>query len=170
MSTSFATISVGVKNASDEQLGNTKLDRAIHLVVNGRAEIVEADDSRIVRSMGVNLPFPKVIRLLKYIKVPFSTGEQIFSKAGVLERDNYTCGYCGKTRAQGAVLTHDHILPRSRGGKDEWMNAITACTQCNSFKAARLPEEAGMTLLFEPKIPMKIYFHGGKKKNKNIKL
>lgn len=161
------TATVSVLNASYEALGSTKLNRAMNLVVHGKAEIVEADESRIVRSMGQTFSFPKVIRLLKYVHVPFTYSEEYFSRNGVLRRDNFTCGYCGKTAAEkGVVLTHDHILPRSRGGRDEWMNAITACQKCNSLKADKTPEEANMTLLFEPTIPMRIYFRSGKPRQK----
>lgn len=160
----FAARPVEVLNASFEALGATKMDRAISLVLRGDAEIVESDESRIVRSMGQSLPFPKIIRLLRYVKVPFTYAEEFFSRAGVLRRDKHTCGYCGKTQAEvGAAMTHDHILPRSKGGRDEWMNAITACLKCNNKKADRTPEEAGMPLLFQPTVPMKIYYRSGKK-------
>lgn len=165
----FAARPVEVLNASFEALGATKMDRAISLVLRGDAEIVESDESRIVRSMGHNLPFPKVIRLLRYVKVPFTYAEEFFSRAGVLRRDKHTCGYCGKKAADGLTMTHDHIVPRSKGGPDSWMNAITACTKCNSKKADRTPEEAGMPLLFQPSIPMRIYFRSDKKPRQSKK-
>ena len=59
-----------------------------------------------------------------------------------MHRDNYTCQYCGKK----SELTIDHIIPRSRGGKDEWDNVAVACLRCNVSKGARTPKEAGMTL------------------------
>lgn len=164
---SFAAISVGVMNASFENLGNTKLDRAIQLVVSGRAVVEEAVDGKFISSVGgKSIPYPKIIRLLTYLKVPFTYSEEFFTKQGVLKRDNHTCGYCRKTSAEGAKLTHDHIIPSSRGGTNTWMNAITACTSCNGKKADRTPEEAEMPLLFQPTIPYKIYFNSGKKHKK----
>lgn len=166
----FAARPVEVLNASFEALGATKMDRAISLVLRGDAEIVESDESRIVRSMGQSLPFPKVIRLLRYIKVPFVYAEEFFSRAGVLRRDKHTCGYCGKSTAEsGLTMTWDHIVPRSKGGADSWMNAITACIKCNSKKADRTPEEAGMPLLFQPTVPMKIYYKSGKKAKRKVR-
>jgi 5-methylcytosine-specific restriction endonuclease McrA len=167
----IATYSVSVLNASYEGLGSTKLDRALNLVIHGKAEIVEYVEGREIRSMsGMMFNLPKVIRLLKYVRVPFHYSEEYFSKGGVLRRDNFTCGYCGKGAANGLTMTHDHILPKSRGGQDTWMNAITACTKCNSKKADRTPEEANMPLLFQPEVPMRIYFKSEKprrrKKNK----
>ncbi len=42
--------------------------------------------------------------------------------------------------------TIDHVLPRSRGGTDDPENLVTACRPCNTRKANRTPEEAGMTV------------------------
>jgi 5-methylcytosine-specific restriction endonuclease McrA len=151
-------------NATYELLGAAKLSRALALVIEGRAVIEKYDDTRMVRSMGIDFPLPKVIRLLKALKVPFYISEEYFSRKGLLERDKHRCGYCG-----GRATTHDHIVPKSQGGRDEWMNAIAACTKCNSRKANRTPQEAGMPLLFEPTIPTKIYLRGEKKPRKKNK-
>lgn len=143
---------VAVLNASYEQLGSTKLGRAIALVMRGEAVIQEADDSRLVRSSDLEYPWPLVIRMLRFIKVPFVVAPQHWSKHGVLKRDNHACGYCGKT-----ANTVDHILPQSRGGRDTWENTVAACSPCNSEKADRTPEEAGMTLWTTPEVPMRVY-------------
>ena len=46
------------------------------------------------------------------------------------------------------------MIPRSRGGKTTWENIVTACGDpCNSTKANRTPEEAGMKLLRKPVKP-----------------
>lgn len=148
---------VEVENASHEKLGNARLARAIAMVLSNEAIIVESDESRIIRTAnGTNLPFPLVIRLLNYIKVPFYTADEPFSRTGVLRRDNHTCGYCGKKSGDG--MTWDHIIPRSQGGEDSWTNAICACFKCNNKKGARTPQEANMALLWEPKIPTRLYF------------
>jgi hypothetical protein len=52
-------------------------------------------------------------------------------------------------------LTRDHITPLSRGGKDTWMNVVTACRHCNGLKRNRTPEEAGTELLYAPYVPNK---------------
>lgn len=53
----------------------------------------------------------------------------------VLERDNFTCQYCGQ-KAPDAHLEVDHIVPRSEGGEDVEENLITACFACNRGKSA----------------------------------
>lgn len=161
---SIAMHQVRVMNASYEDLGPTSLDRAIVLVeIQGRAEVIEFDETKLLRTMGGKEFFlPKVIRLLNMIKVPFSRNPEYFSKHGVLKRDKHTCGYCGKT-----ATTHDHILPKSRGGQDTWENSISACLKCNQKKADRTPQEANMPILYGPKtkkdwVPMRVYFKSDK--------
>lgn len=167
----IATTQVRVYNASYEELSPTTLNSAMKLVlVQGRAEVIEYDETRIIRTMGGEEFFlPKVIRLLKMIKVPFYVAEEYFSKHGVLRRDNFTCGYCGVTASQGATLTHDHIMPKSRGGADSWENAITACVKCNGRKADQTPEEAGMKLLWYPWTPKRMYFRSEENRRKRKK-
>jgi 5-methylcytosine-specific restriction endonuclease McrA len=52
----------------------------------------------------------------------------------ILQRDGYTCGYCGQT-----ADTVDHILPVDKH-PDQAMsqdNLIAACKRCNSSKGSR---------------------------------
>src|SRR5690606_22139725 len=50
-------------------------------------------------------------------------------------------------------LTRDHITPISIGGRDSWMNVVTACRRCNNHKGGRTPEQAGMQLVAGPFTP-----------------
>jgi len=52
----------------------------------------------------------------------------------VLERDNETCVYCGKS-VPGKMCV-DHVIPRSLGGSQGAHNLVTSCEQCNYRKAA----------------------------------
>lgn len=67
-------------------------------------------------------------------------------------RDRWTCAYCGG-HFEVDDLSKDHIHPLSKGGRDHWMNLVTACKPCNSRKADKHPHEANMELLFLPYIP-----------------
>lgn len=51
----------------------------------------------------------------------------------VFKRDGFQCAYCGKTPPQ-VTLEVDHIDPKSKGGKDDINNLITACFDCNRGK------------------------------------
>ena len=67
-------------------------------------------------------------------------------------RDRHICAYCGR-RLPFDLLTREHIVPTSRGGRDTWMNCITACRACNGHKGNRLPDESRMSLLYLPYTP-----------------
>jgi HNH endonuclease len=56
----------------------------------------------------------------------------------ILQRDNYTCRYCGAF-APVVVLNVDHVVPRKLGGSDLPGNLVTACEDCNSGKSAMMP-------------------------------
>lgn len=55
----------------------------------------------------------------------------------ILERDHYTCVYCG-ARPPDVTLEVDHILPRIDGGRDVATNLVTACRRCNNGKRTNL--------------------------------
>ncbi len=63
----------------------------------------------------------------------------------VFKRDSFKCQYCGKC-APDVILHIDHINPVSKGGKNEILNLITACEDCNSGKSDRLlSDDSAMT-------------------------
>lgn len=76
------------------------------------------------------------------------------SNISLFQRDGFLCMYCGKSFSHG-MLTRDHVMPRGRGGKDIWVNCVSACKACNNHKGCRTPEEAGMKLLAIPFRPNK---------------
>lgn len=55
----------------------------------------------------------------------------------VFKRDGFKCQYCGKS-APDVVLNADHISPVAKGGKNDLLNLITSCFECNSGKSDRL--------------------------------
>jgi hypothetical protein len=65
-------------------------------------------------------------------------------------RDGEKCAYCGCKLSLGTT-TKDHVFPRSRGGKDDILNVVAACTRCNAAKADKTPAEAGLKLRVEPR-------------------
>ncbi|MFP4368343.1 MAG: HNH endonuclease [Candidatus Kapaibacterium sp.] len=150
---SVLTGKVLVLNQSYEPITVCSAKKAMILIFLMKAEIVETYKDRFIRSVSQAFPFPSVIRLSAYIRVPFKQIE--LSRKNILRRDNFQCQYCGK---KSSVLTIDHILPKSRGGGDTWENLITACVKCNNIKGSRTPGEAGMKLLSKPQRPHHIVF------------
>ena len=142
-------------NASFEPLTMVPLHRALRLVIDGKAEIVEADRSRPVRSERLSMPRPAVIRLTRFIHVPRRFRRQV-TNTFLFARDHYRCQYCGRTTAAlrpREALTRDHVIPISRGGLNVWDNVVTACSPCNTRKANRLPSEIGMHPMAPPSEP-----------------
>ena len=74
------------------------------------------------------------------------------TKEMLLARDRYICAYCAH-RFRFDQLDMEHIVPRSKGGEDCWMNLVAACKACNNRKADRTPEAARMKLHYVPYIP-----------------
>lgn len=70
----------------------------------------------------------------------------------LFQRDLHTCMYCAQ-QFNDRDLTRDHILPKSRGGRDIWTNVISACRRCNQRKGNRTPEEAKMEIVAVPYLP-----------------
>ena len=142
-------------NASFEPLTMVPLKRALRLVIDGKAEIVEADGGRLVRSERLTIPRPSVIRLTKFIHVPRKFRRQV-TNTFLFARDAYKCQYCGRGAFElkpREALTRDHLIPMSRGGTNEWTNVVTACSPCNTRKSNRLPSEIGMHPLHPPVEP-----------------
>lgn len=93
---------------------------------------------------------PTIVIARHFDKLPFRRPR--WSNSAVHERDKMICGYTGEKLTR-ATATVDHILPRSRGGKDEWGNTITCRRDINTLKSDKTPEEAGLKLLRKPVAP-----------------
>ena len=130
---------------------NTK--RAVVLLFLGKAELIASKDSQTINSITRRIPFPTIIKLLVYIRVPYK--KIVLSRKNILRRDGYKCQYCNKSET---ALTIDHIVPKSKGGDDSWENLVTACISCNNKKGDRSPEDANMTLRKKPTKPSHITF------------
>ena len=92
------TAAVVVINADYMAISHTRLNRAMAMVVSGRAVIEEALPDKFIRHKNGQFPWPKIIRLLKYVKVPIRYGDETWSRQGVLRRDKHKCVFCGKAK------------------------------------------------------------------------
>ena len=114
-----------------------------------RALPVRADDDRI-GIVGGALRVPRVLHLHEYERTPDHVVR--LTRRNLLLRDDYQCQYCG-ARPGVRGLNVDHVVPRSRGGRDTWDNLVISCHTCNLRKGRRTPEEAGMRLTRRPHRP-----------------
>jgi len=141
-----------VLNQDYQPLSVCSVQRSMKLIFLEKAELLHDDPEKKLRTTRKSFQFPSVIRLRNYIRVPYS--KIVLSRRNVMRRDDYTCQYCGKK----SDLTIDHIMPKSRGGRDSWENLTTACDRCNVRKGNRTPKEAKMDLLGKPYRPVPITF------------
>jgi len=147
--------------------------RALVLVCQGHARVVHPRDFRLydfdgwvdyseeqrrgtpnghryIHAPNLSVLVPEVILLGVFNG--FIRKEARFSRRNLFLRDGHQCQYCG-AHPPRRELSIDHVIPRSRGGRDTWENLVIACQRCNVRKGDRTPEEAGMQLLRRPAAP-----------------
>jgi len=137
-----------VLNAGFEPLAVVSFRRALVLVLNNKATVVEVDAGHpVLATSGALFERPAVILLTRYVRIPYGRRVPV-SRRGVLRRDAHRCAYCGKNAS-----TIDHVVPRSRGGADSWENLVACCLRCNNVKSNRTPAEMGWALRSTPRMP-----------------
>lgn len=134
-------------NQNYEPLSVCKARRALVLVLSRKAEMLEPSGTA-ARTVRMAYRLPSVLRLNYFVRV--KRREVPLTKRNVLRRDGGVCQYCGR---RGALMTTDHVIPRSSEGGDTWENLVCACTECNSRKGNMTPAQAMMPLRRKPKKP-----------------
>jgi 5-methylcytosine-specific restriction endonuclease McrA len=104
----------------------------------------------LIRTPTFSIAVPEVILLKGYDRLPPLRVK--FTRRNIYEHYDSRCCYCGR-RFPTSAINLEHIVPKSRGGRSDWSNVVTACIACNTRKGNRLPDEAGMTLLIKPHRP-----------------
>ncbi len=142
-----------VLNQNYEPLNVCNVRRALVLVFNGKAEVLELNHA-FIHSSRYTIRAPSVIRLAHMIRRPHPKAK--LSRREVFLRDDFTCQYCGQ---RGRDLTLDHVMPKSRGGAHTWENLVSACRACNHRKGGKTLEEARMRPLHLPRQPKANIYH-----------
>src|SRR3954452_15901032 len=145
--------------------------RALALVFEGHAQVVLGDQDgafqtynfsqwrdfseqephpESISTISFKIRVPRVILLLMFDRLPKK--EVKFTRHNIFERDRNTCQYCGIVFDR-KDLNLDHVIPRDRGGPTTWENIVCSCIPCNTQKANRTPQEAGLHLVRKPKRP-----------------
>jgi 5-methylcytosine-specific restriction endonuclease McrA len=155
-----------VLNSYWTAVGTTSVRKALCLLYRCAARAVHPQDSTVhdfdswanlevrdgepcVRTVRYRLKVPEILLLSDYDVVP--RRRVTFSRRNVYRRDHNTCQYCG-ARPSVEDLTVDHVLPRSRGGRTNWVNCVLSCV-VQSPKSNRTLAEAGVRLIREPREP-----------------
>ena len=136
-----------VLNAGYEPLAVVSFRRALILVLNQKATVLEQSGEIKVRSASNEYELPSVILLSRYVRIPGSRSIPV-SRRGVLRRDSHRCAYCGRS-----ANTIDHIQPKSRGGSDTWENLVACCLRCNNKKGDKTLAEIGWEINYTPRMP-----------------
>jgi 5-methylcytosine-specific restriction endonuclease McrA len=141
------------------------LQTAIKLIFSDRADIVDKDYSvwswddwskrpyisgDFIQTTSSKIILPEIIILKKYNKIPVHSVR--YSKRNIFIRDQYNCQYSGK-KVDFKTADIDHIIPKSKGGKDCWENVVVCAKEINRKKADNLPEDVGLKLLKTPTKP-----------------
>lgn len=151
-------------NGDYRPLCSITIPKAVNLLLADKVYPVEGV-ARILQTPRTKFEVPSVLVLKRFVNVP--SRDKKWSRRGVLERDNYTCIFCGVKAGQKRNRTRnwrprdftiEHLNPVSRGGKSTWVNTACACSPCNHRKADRTAHEAGMKLLWSPRIPRTNYW------------
>jgi len=130
-----------VLNASYEPLSLIPVRRAVVLLMQSKAVLVECARHQVVHSVDKQWPLPLIIRLSYFVFVPSRSAPP--TRNAVMLRDGYRCGYCGRVASRNR-MTIDHVVPRSQGGMHSWSNLITACQRCNPRKGHHRQEHIDM--------------------------
>ena len=141
-----------VLNGDYRPMAVCSVERAFVMVLLQKAELVEADPDRALHSAHATFPWPSIVRLKGYVRVPYR--RIMLTRRNVLRRDSHRCQYCGSKDR----LTLDHVVPKSRGGPDAWDNLVAACVPCNNRKGNKTPEEAEMPLRRKPFRPSHVMY------------
>lgn len=136
-----------VLNADYIPLSVAPFNKGFKLTYKGKAEVVETKIDDLIETANLTFERPSVIRLLRHVVLPYK--KITLTRHNVFKRDDNTCLYCPSRKD----LTLDHVIPRSKGGKDSWENLASCCQECNVKKADKTPEEAGMKLRYTPFVP-----------------
>jgi 5-methylcytosine-specific restriction endonuclease McrA len=145
--------------------------RALTLLFEGHAQVVLNDGDGVfqtfsftqwrdissqqphpetIATVSFKIRVPRVILLVMFDRMPKK--EVKFTRHNIFDRDRNTCQYCGEV-FERKDLNLDHVVPRDRGGPTTWENIVCSCIVCNTKKANRTPQEAGLHLVRKPKRP-----------------
>lgn len=151
------------------------MDKFWKWLVKDKIEVVacgDSDDTRCFESYNLSVDEaittfkvqrPLVVRLLSFVGYKVKTEVIGFSKEAVFQRDKNICQYWHYDEKNGKPFKHlctenerslDHVIPKSKGGKNDFENTVCACKTCNiDIKKNRTPEEAGLKLIRKPFVP-----------------
>lgn len=140
-------ITYAVKEDGSTNLEEVEYFTAIHSVAEWLNLPIRSYDEYIQTTKGP-VRVPQVVICSNFDRIIFNK-VQFPTKHNIYKRDNYTCVYTGKKLLK-EELSVDHVIPRSKGGKDTWENLVTCDRLLNSKKSNMSVAEAGLKLRYKP--------------------
>ena len=71
------------------------------------------------------------------------------TKKNIWLRDGGHCQYCEK-KITLSDATVDHVVPKSKGGTNNWENVTLSCSKCNQKKGNKLLENTNLEISRKP--------------------
>ncbi len=161
----FKERSVLYLNLNFEVIDIISWRRAVTLYFKEKVKVHENYEDSFVSSPSYTMNLPSVVVATEFQNQKKNKKAINLNRRNLLIRDNHTCLYCGKTLTD-AGGTIDHVVPRSKNGKNVWSNVVAACIKCNRKKDDNSLDEANMKLLRQPFIPTRDIFLRKYLKNK----
>ena len=150
----FCMMATNVATALDIELGDGGRAQALRPVTwDEWITLPIRPQDNAVRTARGAIRVPTVVVAVNYARVPKKRPK--LNARAIRERDGNRCQYTGKLLKPGEGSL-DHVLPRSRGGKDAWENLVWSSKDVNARKGNRLPHEAGLKLLSIPRAPKEL--------------
>lgn len=149
-----------VLDSTGQPIYTTGVQDAIRLWTKDKAVVLAEDfEGKLLHSDSFEMGMPRVVQLRNWVarklnlKVPFSRRNLVIRDSVVRQgKPTLVCQYCVDALTT-ETYSLDHVIPRSHGGESTWENLVACCKECNSFKANRTPEQAGMKLIKKPVAP-----------------
>ena len=109
----------------------------------------------VIHSQKLTIRAPTIVVSQSFSKMPMKEWKGKPSNSAIYIRDGGIDQYTGK-KLDRKKATTDHVIPRSRGGGDDWTNLVTTDKELNSKKGNSLNSEIGLKLIKLPKKPRPI--------------
>jgi len=113
--------------------------------------VLDEDDK--IGTVGNPVRVPRIVIAVNYRE--FKMRKISLNGDNLAKVFGYRCGYTNEfvPKEEGSM---DHVVPKDRGGKYEWKNAIYTSKRLNNKKSNKTPEEAGLRVLIPPKVSPEI--------------
>lgn len=108
-----------------------------------------------IRTVNRVIRVPTILIAKNYDKIPVVKFGKNPSTEQVRMRDGDVCQYTGR-RLRREEISIDHVVPKSRGGGEGWLNKVVTSKDFNARKGNHLNSEIGAHLIRQPTVPKPI--------------